>query len=131
VSCPKETIFEKLKASRQYLMPLYVRCHIDGKPISRMLVDGGTAISSMSYSIFKKLGREDDELGKTNLMLNGVGETRWKPALSSAWSSLQGASPLLSCSSSLRCKVTIVLFLAAIGFTLIVVCPSTLHQFLI
>jgi hypothetical protein len=25
------------------------------------------------YSIFKKLGREDDELVKTNLMLNGVG----------------------------------------------------------
>jgi hypothetical protein len=27
----------------------------------------------MSYSIFKKLGREDDELMKTNLTLNGVG----------------------------------------------------------
>jgi hypothetical protein len=26
----------------------------------------------MSYSIFKKLGREDDELMKTNLTLNGV-----------------------------------------------------------
>jgi hypothetical protein len=27
----------------------------------------------MSYSIFKKLGKEEDELVKTNLMLNGVG----------------------------------------------------------
>jgi hypothetical protein len=27
----------------------------------------------MRYSIFKKLGQEDDELVKTNLMLNGVG----------------------------------------------------------
>jgi TctA family transporter len=88
VSCPKEAIFEKPKASSQYLMPLYVRCHIDGKPISRMLVDGGTAISLMSYSVFKKLGKKDDELGKTNLTLNGVGATRWKPTLSSAWSSL-------------------------------------------
>jgi hypothetical protein len=26
----------------------------------------------MSYSVFKKLGREDDELMKTNLTLNGV-----------------------------------------------------------
>jgi hypothetical protein len=26
------------------------------------------------YSIFKKLGREDDELVKTNLILNGVGD---------------------------------------------------------
>jgi hypothetical protein len=38
-----------------------------------MLVDGGAAINLMLYSIFKKLGREDDELVKTNLMLNGVG----------------------------------------------------------
>jgi hypothetical protein len=52
---------------------LYVRDHIDEKPISRMLIDGGATINLMSYFIFKKLGREDDELMKTNLMLNGVG----------------------------------------------------------
>jgi hypothetical protein len=39
----------------------------------RMPVDGGTAINLMSYSIFKNFGREDDELVKTNLTLNGVG----------------------------------------------------------
>jgi hypothetical protein len=38
-----------------------------------MLVDSGAAINLMLYSVFKKLGREDDELMKTNLMLNGVG----------------------------------------------------------
>jgi hypothetical protein len=38
-----------------------------------MLIDGGAAVNLMSYSIFKKLGSEDDELVKTNLMLNGVG----------------------------------------------------------
>jgi hypothetical protein len=38
-----------------------------------MLVNGGTAVNLMSYSVFKKLGREDDELVKTNLTLNGVG----------------------------------------------------------
>jgi hypothetical protein len=37
-----------------------------------MLADGGAAVNLMPYSIFKKLGREDDELVKTNLMLNGV-----------------------------------------------------------
>jgi hypothetical protein len=52
---------------------LYVRGHIDRKPISRMLVDGGAAINLMPYSIFRKLGREDDELAKTSLMLNGMG----------------------------------------------------------
>jgi hypothetical protein len=70
---PKEAVFEKLEVSIQHLKPLYVRGHIDEKPISRMLIDGGTAVNLMSYSIFKKLGREDDELVKTNLTLNGVG----------------------------------------------------------
>jgi hypothetical protein len=38
-----------------------------------MLVDGGTGINLMSYSMINKLGRKDDELVKTNLTLNGVG----------------------------------------------------------
>jgi hypothetical protein len=70
---PKEVMFKKPKESSQHLKPLYVRGHIDRKPISRMLVDGGAAINLMPYSIFRKLGREDDELVKTSLMLNGMG----------------------------------------------------------
>jgi hypothetical protein len=66
---------------------LYVWGHIDGRPISGMLVDGGAAINLMSYSVFKKLGREDNELVKTNLMLNSMGETQWSPKASSPWSS--------------------------------------------
>jgi hypothetical protein len=38
-----------------------------------MLIDDGAAVNLMPYSIFKKLGREDDELMKTNLTLNGMG----------------------------------------------------------
>jgi hypothetical protein len=70
---PKEAVFEKPKESSQHMKPLYVRGHIDGRSISRMLVDGGAVINLMPYSIFKKLGQEDDELVKTNLTLNGVG----------------------------------------------------------
>jgi hypothetical protein len=40
-----------------------------------MLIDDGAVINLMPYSIFKKLGREDNELVKTNLKLNGVGAT--------------------------------------------------------
>jgi hypothetical protein len=36
---PKEAVFEKPKESIQHMKSLYVRGHIDGKPISRMLVD--------------------------------------------------------------------------------------------
>jgi hypothetical protein len=70
---PKEVMFKKPEESSQHLKPLYIRGHIDGRLISRMLIDGGATVNLMSYSVFKKLGREDDELVKTNLMLNGVG----------------------------------------------------------
>jgi hypothetical protein len=52
---------------------LYIRGHINRKPVSRMLVDSGTAVILMPYTIFKKLGREDNGLVKTNLTLNGMG----------------------------------------------------------
>jgi hypothetical protein len=70
---PKKDVFEKPKESSQQLKPLYIQGHIDGKPISRMLIDGGAAVNLKPYSVFKKLGREDDELMKTNITLNGVG----------------------------------------------------------
>jgi hypothetical protein len=70
---PKEAVSEKPEESSQHMKPLYVLGHIDGRPIYRMLIDGGAAINLISYSIFKKLGWEDDELMKTNLTLNGVG----------------------------------------------------------
>jgi hypothetical protein len=38
-----------------------------------MLLDGSAAINLMPYSIFKKLGREEDKLVKTNLTLNSGG----------------------------------------------------------
>jgi hypothetical protein len=37
-----------------------------------MFVNGGAAINLMSYSVFKKLGREDDEVVKTNLTINDM-----------------------------------------------------------
>jgi hypothetical protein len=37
-----------------------------------MLIDDSAAINLMPYSVFKKLGREDDELVKNNLTINDV-----------------------------------------------------------
>jgi hypothetical protein len=72
---PKEAVFKKPKELSQHLKSLYIRGQFDGKPISRMLIDGGATVNLMSYTVFKKLGQEDNELMKTNLMLNGVGTT--------------------------------------------------------
>jgi hypothetical protein len=38
-----------------------------------MLVDGGATMNLMPYSLYRKLGKRDDKLVKTNMMLNGVG----------------------------------------------------------
>jgi hypothetical protein len=48
------------------LEAIHIRGHIDRKPISRMLINDGAAVNLMLYAMFKKLGREDDELVKTN-----------------------------------------------------------------
>jgi hypothetical protein len=69
---PKEAMFEKLEESSQHMKPFYVQGHIDGRSISRMVVDIGATVNLIAYSIIKKLRWEDDELVKTNLMLNGV-----------------------------------------------------------
>jgi hypothetical protein len=68
---PKEAIFQKPKVIENHLKALYMKGHINGKPISRMLVDGGAIVNLMS--LFKKLGGSDDELIKTNMTVSGVG----------------------------------------------------------
>ena len=50
-----------------------MRGHIYGIPIAKMLVDGGVAVNLMPYSLYKKLGKQDDELIKTNMTLSGIG----------------------------------------------------------
>jgi hypothetical protein len=69
---PKEAVFDKPEESSQHFKPLYVWGHINGKSFPRMLIDDSAAVNLMPYSVFKKLGREDDELVKTKLMLNGM-----------------------------------------------------------
>ena len=68
---PKNAIFEKPKELVTHLKPLYLRGHINGSPLTRMLVDGGAVVNLMPYSVFKKLGLPDEELIKTNMVLNG------------------------------------------------------------
>jgi hypothetical protein len=103
---PKEAMFEKPEESSQHLKPLYVWGHNDGKPISWMLIDGGTTVNLITYYVLKKLGREDDELMKSNLMLN--------------MELTIGSKLLATAFFIIEVKVTIVSFLAAIEFTPII-----------
>ena len=57
---PREAVFQKPKESDNHLKALYMRGHINGRPISRMLVDGGAIVHLMPYSLYKKLGGTDE-----------------------------------------------------------------------
>ena len=70
---PRDAVFQKPKESDNHLKALYMRGHLNGKSISRMLVDGGAIVNLMPYSLYKKLGGKDEELIKTNMMVSGVG----------------------------------------------------------
>jgi len=70
---PRDAVFQKPKESDNYLKALYMRGHLNGKPISRMLVDGGAIVNLMPYSLYKKLGGKEEELIKTNMTVSGVG----------------------------------------------------------
>ena len=58
---PHEAIFQKPKDLDNFLKALYVRGHINGKPVSRMLVDSGAIVNLMPYSLYKKLGGMDNQ----------------------------------------------------------------------
>ena len=70
---PKEAVFAKPTGAINQLKTLYVRGHIDGVPVSHMLVDGGAIINVMPYALYRKLGKSDGELVKTNMTLSGIG----------------------------------------------------------
>jgi hypothetical protein len=69
---PNEAIVQKPKATKNLLKALYMKGHVNGKPISRMLVNGGAIVNLMLYSLFKKLGGSKEELIKTNMTVNSV-----------------------------------------------------------
>jgi hypothetical protein len=50
---PKEAAFTKPKESVNHLKPLFVRHHINGMSIAKMLVDGRATVNLMPYSLYK------------------------------------------------------------------------------
>ena len=56
-----------------HLKPLHVKGYINGKLVNNMLVDNGAMVNLLPYSLYKKLGRSDEELIKTKRMVKGVG----------------------------------------------------------
>jgi len=67
---PMTAIFEKpADNERQHLKALFVKGRVDGQPMTKILIDGGAAINIMPYAVYQKLGRGDQDLTKTNMIL--------------------------------------------------------------
>jgi hypothetical protein len=49
------------------LKALYLKGFIDGKPMTKMLVDGEAAVNLMPYTTFRKLGKGVDDLLKIDV----------------------------------------------------------------
>ena len=67
-----QAIFDK-PAKDRHLKALYVKGFVDGKPMSKMLVDGGASINLMPYTTFRKLGKGLGDLIETDMMLKDFG----------------------------------------------------------
>ena len=46
---------------------------VDGKPMNKMLVDGGASVNLMPYTTFRKLGKGPGDLLETDMMLRDFG----------------------------------------------------------
>lgn len=74
VLSPKQVVVEKPEGTEHWhLKPLYVKGFVNGKPMSKMLVDGGAAVNLMPYATFRKLGKNAEYLMKTNMVLKDFG----------------------------------------------------------
>ena len=68
----QQAIFDK-PIKHRHLKALYVKGFVDGKPMSKMLVDGSACFNLMAYTIFYKLGKGPEDLIETDMMLKDFG----------------------------------------------------------
>ena len=67
---PMQAMFEKPEdKERNHLRPLFMKGYINGKPMTKMLVDGGAAVNIMLYTMYRKLGLGEEDLVQTNMIL--------------------------------------------------------------
>ena len=64
----QQDIFDK-PIKHRHLKALYVKGFVIGKPMSKMLVDGGASVNLISYTTFQKLDKGPGDLIETDMML--------------------------------------------------------------
>jgi hypothetical protein len=109
-----------------------MRGHINGKPVTRMLVDGGAIVNLVPYLLYKKLGGQDEDLIKTNMTVSGVG--RNKPISANGVASMEltiGSKTLATAFFISEVQGNYNLILGRDWIHANQCVPSTLHQFFV
>jgi hypothetical protein len=127
----ERAVFEKTNEQGSHLKPLYVRGHIDGKPMGGMLIDGGAGINVMPLSVFSKLGYKESEVIKTNMNLSGFS---WDPSQAKGIMSVEltvGSKTIPTTFFVVDVKGRYNVLLGRDWIHANGCVPSTLHQFLV
>nr|CAD1829203.1 unnamed protein product [Ananas comosus var. bracteatus] len=63
-------VFEKPSALQtRFVRPLFIKSLIEGRPMGRVMIDGGAMVNVMPTSFFKKLGNGKNELKPTDMTM--------------------------------------------------------------
>ena len=116
----QQAIFDK-PVKHRHLKALYVKGFVDGKPMSKMLVDGGAFVNLMPYTTFHKLGKGPGDLIETDMMLKDFGGNAFKTKGAMNVELTIGSKTLLTTFFVIDGKGSYNLLLVMIGFMQIVV----------
>jgi hypothetical protein len=118
---PTQAIFEKPEdEKRQHLKALFLKGFVNGKPVTKMLVDGGVAVNLMSYTMLRKIGKSDEDLTQTDMML-----VDFKGNVSPTQGAMEltiGSKTFPTTLLSLRGRDLIIYYWDGIGYMQIVAC---------
>ena len=60
---PHKAILEKpFMEMTRHIKPLYVRTHLNGRPVSKVLIDNGSAVNVMPLRMLRALGRSNSDM---------------------------------------------------------------------
>ena len=73
---PHKVILEKPSVEMmRHIKPLYVKSHLNGRPISKILIDNGSAVNVMPLRMLRALGRSINDLIETEVVVSAfIGE---------------------------------------------------------
>ena len=68
---PHKVILEKpFVETTRHIKPLYVKAHLNGRPVSKVLIDNGSVVNVMPLRILRALGRSINDLIETEVVVS-------------------------------------------------------------